>query len=732
MEKIEWKQRKQNLKIHVKNGRMITSASKKTAFFVGKSLKRYWSVYFSFTWMMLYLSKTDIKFPVSAHGDLIALYALMEAYKNNLLGVESNIGFPFGLSMGSVPITDWFQQPLIMGLSQFLGTIAGVNLWWALSYPLTAGLSWRLGKIYTENLMLTNIFAIAVTFSPWHMSRQDHILLGTTWPFIVILILVSNIIRKSDSTPHLKRETIVLAIVTGLFSSYIGFFALLTTFGILLGQLISPSANKNFSQIKITIQVGIIQLFSYIATIIPTLVYKFQDQHQMFDAFARTSQESTLYAGSIFRLVSPYFVSISDYSNKILGNFFSLPGKTESLNPSNFAPPMLSVTLLLLLIWGLRRPASRTVRTNQIFILSVCTIWLLTWFLPGGLNLLFANLVSPQIRSWNRLAPLIQIMLMVIFICVFEIRERIKSANSLNQKIVLSLFFITIASIANPLTFGGTKGGYEKFSEMASLVNQITAEQQGKCGALQLPLSDFPEAGPKGYSQDYDQFWPYLIDSRFKGTYGILKSSYQNSLSKYDESFLLSPEGLKLLRKSGICGVIVDTLGYAEIPNWIHGFKVEGDIIYSKSRQYFYKGIGKDREINPSVLLRNQFSFAGGLSFIEANENQRWLWVTNSEAELSFYVKSPTLANLSFKSSLNSCGNPIKLAIYLNDKLISRLDVSVIDQNVNLRNLVLPKGISNLKITSSGKACRVDGDERTFYWRMIDPVLYLGKDRQGI
>ncbi len=692
---------------------------------------KYWSIFFTIIWMLLNLSRGSLGVPVSAHGDLIYFYATMDAYRRNFLGIEPNIGFPFGLHMGSVPLVDWFQQPLIIAISHFLGTVSAANLWWALSFPLTAALSWRLGSMYTNNVVLTNTFALAVTFSPWHMFRGDHILLGTTWPIVVILILMTKLIKSDGSNPSTKKSFFVLAVITGLFSSYLGFFALLCTAGIFLGQISYSLLKRKIDKTGITIQVGIIQFVTYLATLLPTVYYRYQDSNQMSDPFARSSNESILYAGSIFRLISPYFPSLENFSIKLLGNFFELPGSTESLKSSNFAPPLLSIGLILMVILAIRLKIPTRTLKREVFLIGTTILWLLAWFLPGGLNFLFANEVTPQIRSWNRLAPFIQLLLLIIFVTIFENYEKIDKSRTFNRKISYFLLLITSIAIPNPLNFGGHKDGSAKFREMVVLVNQITSEQQGTCGTLQLPLSDFPEVGPKGYAQDYDQFWPYLINSEFKGSYGVLKSSKENVLTKYDEEYLLSSEGVSLLKKAGFCGILVDTLGYNEPPKWLDAFKVHADSKSSKSGQYIYRSIGKSSESKPSVLLKNHLSFANGFSFLESQQDQRWIWVMNSTAKISFYVTSPTLASISFRSSLNECKNPMRIKFYLNGKQFSKVDLDKNDQEVDFRKLMLIKGVNEFHIKSQGDHCKVKSDERTFYWRMIDPTIYLGEVKVG-
>jgi hypothetical protein len=187
----------------------------------------------------------------------------------------------------------------------------------------------------------------------------------------------------------------------------------------------------------------------------------------------------------------------------------------------------------------------------------------LAFFVPWGLNYLFAGTVTAQIRAWNRLTP---ILLLLFLLGAAAAIHRTRIATNMRFAIPISVVILALTALDSVLPFRSayaasasesaeiTKAGVE----YAAAVNAAIPE---KCGVLQLPQMAYPEAGRVGEINDYDHFWTSTTNKGKQWSYGAVKSTdagvWAGQLPE-----LPNDQQLAELANGGFCAIHLDTRGF--------------------------------------------------------------------------------------------------------------------------------------------------------------------------
>jgi phosphoglycerol transferase len=289
--------------------------------------------------------------------------------------------------------------------------------------------------------------------------------------------------------------------------------------------------------------------------------------------------ESVLYSGQLIDSIVPSVVSqlplvgvfseslkpINDWANASgqagvrwvsdQGSFFTLIG-------------FVAITFMILGLNSNRQGGEEVIvvqHSIQVFVVAgaVLSSWVMV---PFGIQTLFAALVSPQLRAWDRIIPYWQLFLIIAF-CFF-LDYFLRSTKSLRRPAaLLSLISCSVVVIAfdtalpaRPFFESQTGLASQKFFEARTVAEESKAVFGKECGIFQLPFIPFPEHGPMYGLGVHDPLWLPLAGAENRWSYGGLGGSPQAAwLEKVSNSL---PSSSGELRKHGFCGILLDKRGY--------------------------------------------------------------------------------------------------------------------------------------------------------------------------
>ena len=236
---------------------------------------------------------------------------------------------------------------------------------------------------------------------------------------------------------------------------------------------------------------------------------------------------------------------------------------------TNFGTWVTALALLVLvvgLILRSRRPepaSPPSAPTVTLGLISYLTVVVVLFFVPWGLNFLFAQAVTAQIRAWNRLLPVL-LLLFILGAAVVLRRSAIATRWPIALPIALVLLGLTAIDSVYPFraAYAGSvaEAGAATTAarDYAQAVNAAIPED---CGVLQLPYMAYPEHGRERGVNDYDHFWTSITNPGKNWSYGAVKNTDAGTWSAQLPQ-VPTDEQIALLRGAGFCAIHLDTRGY--------------------------------------------------------------------------------------------------------------------------------------------------------------------------
>jgi hypothetical protein len=299
----------------------------------------------------------------------------------------------------------------------------------------------------------------------------------------------------------------------------------------------------------------------------------------------RMVSESFTNAGSLVMAILPAPESSlprMGYYNEAVLNAFADAPFGESTAITNFGSWVTALALLVFvgaLLLRARRPAipSNASAPVSLGLIAYLTVVVVLFFVPWGLNYLFADLVTTQIRAWNRLLPFL-LLLFILGAAAAIHRTRIATSWAFALPIALVLLGLTAIDSVYPYraAYAGSVAEAREATDAGRAYAQaVNAAIPGDCGVLQLPHMVYPENGLLQGVNDYDHFFPAITNDGKEWSYGAVKST-DAGVWAAELPQVPTAEQVERLREAGFCAVHVDTRGFTndELPRVLRELEV--------------------------------------------------------------------------------------------------------------------------------------------------------------
>lgn len=486
----------------------------------------------------------DIAMPW-AFGDLLSHYQYQDAiWKTNDIS-SPHYGYPDGQDLRVWPFLDYFQSLLVGTFALCFPIFAAVNLTIISSFLFSALVLNSFGKAIGLRKFSIFLLTFAGVTLPWWPGRVQHF----DYLFILVVLLPTINYLKITRNRRVTPIIFITALITGLCGPYLVAFSLIAGFIALLSGVILKKNKELF--MLLTFILCVVPVFSYFAS----YTYFISGVDVTYPGLNRNIIEAIHLSGYALLPFLPLATTSAPILGRILNRAQLQDSPTEATWSSNYGSLLLlscgilifSVILLLPRVW-LRFSQTPEKLKQTLWILSLQLGLMYLLFLRGGFGLLVSGIL-PELRAWNRITPLIQILVLALTLLLIQILW-----NKRNQKKLLYLFMILIVfqidSVKQANLIQPRKT--EKIV-MQNFIKEFSQRIPKDCAVLQLPRVPYPLNGDTINMEDYDHFLVSILDRSHLYTYGSARMNMTSKSLEIDNSNF-----------SEFCGIYFDSYAYSD------------------------------------------------------------------------------------------------------------------------------------------------------------------------
>ena len=506
-------------------------------------------------------------------GDLLAHYVNADAWAPLGFPVSTHYGAPYGMDLAYMPTIDWTQNAFAWVVQLLTGSpFTGLNLLLVLSFPITAALAVIAFRFIGSSGPIPIALAVSFTFVPYHLDRGlSHLYpatmyAGVTGIILALLIGTNQLPSMRPSLPRLLAIT-ALVIVSAWSGMYYASFAIIFTSTAVLWRWIRGDGLQRIAQLAlIPFSIAVLTILAFLPGAIRLLT-----EPPIVNLVARDASDSIVFAGNLAQLLTPYpsadLPLVSRLASTVTGSQ-ELMGTPSESAIAGFGTLVTSAALITSLVgWAV---IARRRLPSPLPVIALLTSVGLFFFVPWGGGYLFASLITPQLRAWGRLTPVLLLLLLVGAAAVLA-RTRIALRpwrSTLGWVIAATATAITLTVQILPFratyTDAVDQGRFVQ-GEVIDYSRAVNSAIPERCAVLQLPYMAFPENGVrKPGLNDYEHAWQPLINRGKDFSHGTIKGT-EESLFTASMTDPPSRSQLDQLRQTGFCAVHVDRRGYTDV-----------------------------------------------------------------------------------------------------------------------------------------------------------------------
>jgi len=715
--------------------------------------------------LVLYLRlwNADFEVPFAYNEDALLTSALVKGLiENDWYITNPSLGMPLGASSYDFPKSSGLHLICLKAIALFFPHYAvTLNLYFLLSFPLVALTSFFVFREFRLETVPASVCSLLFSFIHFHFYRGEWHLFHSAYfmvppSILVILWLLQGKIvfsgKKDKSSKGLLGKVrsrslvaLVILLLTASTNFYLPFF---TCFFLLVAGVLSAFQRRSFRPLVSGTILVVVVIAGVFINAYPHLAYRWS--HGSNSSVAnRHPREAEVYGLMISQLLLPGRFHRVDR----LARFRSYYDRSTPLSSENGSPTLGLVgstgflgLLFLQFVPHFSRVFSRHAATlRSLAALNLAAILLA---IVGGGSSLFAYLISPQIRAYNRMS--IYIAFFGFFaVCIFLDWASTQYCRRGFRKV---LFLVMCAALLIGGILDQTVDRYvPRYAEIAAMndsdhdfVQKLETRLPERAMIFQLPYVPWPEFPTVSGLTDYQHFRPYLHSKTLRWSYGSMKGRIGDVWQR--EVVSRPPDQMaRILAATGFAGIYVDRRGFPDYGDRMINrlVKIIGSEPLDSSdghRAFFelqgYKSrLSKEyggnwvaetvRSINQPVYLEWRRGFYG----TEGEPPDTWRW-SNGRGELVLYNMSSS-RELVLRMTLSSQpGRNVR--VRMRGDLFSA-EVLINGETEFSQRLSLPEGEHRIQFSCDAPRIRSLNDPRHLVFRVRNYGLlpYGEKNLQG-
>ena len=522
---------------------------------------------------LLRLWKSNLRIPLDFGGDA---YTNQMLVKNLAEGrnfyVNPSLGAPGQQELYDFPLPHWTHLigwSVLRLFTRDYGIL--INLYYLLSYPLsalTALYAFRRFKI-SAGLAVTG--AVLFSFLPLHLQRSEYDLFLSSYYVVPLAAMVAVWIAMGNPLfgfelpadarprPAITQDGLIASVscvLIGWDNPYYAFFAATL---LLVAGLLGTFRHRHRKALFAAAIVCAVLTGALFIALLPNLLY-FQREGRTLVAH-RSPSDSETYGLTLIQLLAP----VSGHGLPVLSHwkaFYDTQAilvndetKTATLGAIGAAGFLVSLASL----FRRRSPAF-------LYTLGILNLWAVLLGTIGGFGTIFAFLISPQLRSYNRISVFIGFFSIAALLWALDriLRSRLQSLAFMGLIVIpASLLIIGILDQIPRHRLPDRPSVEQRFHEEDAFIATIEKSVPPYSMIFQLPYVPFPEYGPVNEMVDYDHLVGYLHSKTLRWSYGAMKYRETDRwLSKVSAQPI--DQLVASIAAADFAGIYIDRFGYSD------------------------------------------------------------------------------------------------------------------------------------------------------------------------
>ena len=483
-----------------------------------------------------------------------------------------SLGAPAGLHYEAYPAPENFHFAVIKLISVFTSDHAlALNLFYLLTFPLAAIAAFYFLRSFKFSFGPALVTSLLFAFLPYHFFRRYHLMMGAYYLVPLMVLVVVWICLEPRLRGWKAIAGIAICVIAGSGGVYYPFFF---CFLLLVAGVSSWWNRRSVAPLVAALVLTGVVFGSVVINHLPTIIY--QRTHGAAAMGNRSVGDAEIMGLKITQLLLPIgghrwekFAALKYRYN--LGPLVN-ENDTTSLG-------VIGSIGFLILIGALFYRRELPALIERLSWLNIAAFLLAT---IGGFGVLFALLVSTQIRAYNRIFPFIGFFSLIVVAWLLDsLLKRIRTPQ-LRVVYYVGLAVVLVVGVLDQTTttfffvpeYEKTKVEYESEAEF---VNRIEAALPQHAMVFQLPYMPFPESPNLHQMRAYEHYKAYLHSKTLRWSYGAPPGEKED---KWQQAVAAQPvpELIKSVRDAGFAGIYINRDGYED-----HAEKLETELASTRN-----------------------------------------------------------------------------------------------------------------------------------------------------
>ncbi len=509
----------------------------------------------------------EIHVPFAYAGDALSSTWLTQRAMEGWVFENDRSGFPFGSSFLDYPGSDAASFLILKLLGYLTGSSAGaMNAYFLLSFPVNFLVAHVVLRSLRISRSLSFAAAVLFAFAPFHFLRMNHTFY--TWYFVVPIYFYIGlqVALKGSQLDFRAASWRRRALLIAAYLLMASFGVYYTAFGMLVVAAGSVIAllNRNVQSIRfIAAPVIFFLAIGTAANLAPNVLNEHRLGHNP-EVAARQPAESEVYGTKPIQMILPRPGHRSGYLAGLTQHYNST---TPLVNENSTSSLGLFGTLgLAVLLLAATMGVAGTRVDRRLSALTLMSLVLIAFMIVGGLGSLFAHLVSPSIRGWNRASIFLSFSTLAALALVLQYASALISQRlsvRLAAAMAAAMLVVGLWDQTTPACTSCNADVRQLFEQDKAFIAQVEKALPPGAAVYQLPYMGFPESPPIHNLHSYDLATGFIHSRELKWSFAGMRGR-EGDLFFRSISQLPVSEQLDAIQQKGFDAVYIDTRGYED------------------------------------------------------------------------------------------------------------------------------------------------------------------------
>ncbi|ELI7923588.1 DUF7024 domain-containing protein [Yersinia enterocolitica] len=509
----------------------------------------------------------NLTIPYGYSGDGLFHAWMAQRVTEGWLFDNARSGYPFGSSFLDFPGSDAGAHLLIKAFALMSGGwVGGVNLFFLFGFSSCFVATYVTARAFSLNRSFAVAASVLYTFAPFHFLRLTH--LFYTWYFVAPLFfyLALDIYLTRGPTYYtgLKstlRKLLASAVGMLVLASFGVYYAL---FGVIIlataGVMSAIKSRRSHGAKKAALLISA-TILGVMLNLAPNVLGTYKNGPNP-EVAQRSIAESEIYGLKMMQLLMPR----TDHRISRLAEVAQKYRHTPLVNENSISSLGIigAAGFMMALLYLIFIPA-RTESDDRLRLLAVTIIVLFLFATVGGLGSLFAMVVSPLIRGWNRDSIFIACGALLFFFISLQLLLQKKAPRLANQSVAIAvvLMFVGLYDQTAPICKNCNAAVKASFDSDRDFIHSIEQALPAGGAVYQLPYIGFPETPAIHRLYSYQMMAGVLHSKALHWSYGGMKGRPGDLFYRALGQEPMSHQ-IEVIRKLGFDGIYIDRRGYAD------------------------------------------------------------------------------------------------------------------------------------------------------------------------